>query len=90
MGESAPFPVGPYVLAAHGNCPVFFTTGFYTAPNRYEIICEPLFERIHLPRTNRQAALLECAKVYATRLAHHARRRPDNWFNFYPFWKSNE
>ena len=25
-------------------------------------------------------------QCYAERLEHHARRAPDNWFNFYDFW----
>lgn len=86
LGSLAPFPVGPYVLAAHSKCPVFFTTGFYTAPNRYEILCEPLFGQIDLPRKDRREALRDCARVYAERLEHYAKKMPDNWFNFYSFW----
>jgi predicted LPLAT superfamily acyltransferase len=86
LGSLAPFPVGPYVLAAHSKCPVYLTTGFYTAPNRYEILCERLFDRVDLPRKGRTEALRDCAKVYAGRLEHYAKQMPDNWFNFYSFW----
>jgi predicted LPLAT superfamily acyltransferase len=89
LGARARFPVGPYILAAHADCPVYFTASFSTAPNRYEIVCEPLFERIELPRRRREETLRRCAQRFADRLAHHARRRPDNWFNFYPFWSTD-
>lgn len=88
FGRKAAFPVGPYLLAHHVACPVYFTTSFYTAPGRYELLCEPLFERVHLPRAAREEALTACAQLYASHLERYARRVPDNWFNFYPFWST--
>lgn len=88
FGEKASFPVGPYLLAHHAACPVYFTTSFYTAPGQYELLCEPLFERVQLERGAREEALTACAQLYASRLERYARRVPDNWFNFYPFWSA--
>lgn len=86
LGYTAEFPIGAYLLAAVVGCPVYFTTSFYSAPNRYELLCEPFAERVHIPRAGREEALQGYAQAYARRLEHYARMYPDNWFNFYPFW----
>jgi predicted LPLAT superfamily acyltransferase len=86
LGQEAPFPVGPYLLASLAACPLYFTTSLYTAPNRYELICEPFADRVHLPRKEREASLRRYVEAYAKRLEFYARRNPDNWFNFFPFW----
>lgn len=90
LGKSAHFPVGAYLLAALVECPVYFTTAFYSAPNRYELLCEPFAERIQLPRGEREEVLKRYAERYAKRLERYARMYPENWFNFYPFWADSE
>lgn len=87
FGKKAPFPVGPYLLASVAGCPLYFTTSLYTAPNRYELICEPFIDRVYLPRGQRSSALEYYAQCYAERLEFYAKRRPDNWFNFFHFWE---
>jgi len=87
MGEPAAFPTGPFLLAALLKCPVYLVFGLYFEPNRYELFCEPFAERIELPRKQRQEALHGVVRRYAERLEHYARMAPDNWFNFYDFWK---
>ena len=60
--------------------------GLYTAPDRYDLHCEPFAERVLLPRQGRRAALEGYAQEFADRLARHCRMAPMNWFNFYDFW----
>lgn len=86
LGEPAPFPTGPFLLAAMLRCPVYLVFGLYSEPNRYDLYCEPFAERIALPRPRRQEALREWVARFAERLEHYARKAPDNWFNFYDFW----
>lgn len=88
MGAPADFPAGPFLLAYLLECPVYLVFGLYTAPSRYDLYCEPFAERITLPRRGREQALLDVVQRYADRLEEHARRAPDNWFNFYDFWGS--
>ena len=90
MGAPAPFPTGPYRLAATLRCPVYLFFGLYSEPNRYDIHCEPFAERIVLPRERRSEAIREYAQQFAHRLAHYGRLAPDNWFNFFDFWSSKE
>jgi len=87
LGETARFPTGPFLLASLLKCPVYLVFGLYFEPNRYELFCEPFAERIELPRPHRQAALQAVVQRYAARLEHYARLAPDNWFNFFDFWK---
>lgn len=88
FGKKARFPVGPYLLAAVAECPIYFTTAFYSAPNRYELLCEPLAERVFLPRSRREESVRRYAQLYAGRLEYYSRTYPDNWFNFYAFWEN--
>lgn len=90
LGRPAEFPAGPFLLASILRAPVYLVFGLYFEPNRYELFCEPFVEQIKLPRGNRQGALEETVQRYADRLEHYCRIAPDNWFNFYDFWKSAE
>lgn len=90
FGEEARLPTGPYILAATMKCPVYLTFGIYRDPDRYELFCEPFANRVELPRARRQEALAEYAQRYATRLEHYCRMAPDNWFNFYDFWRKGD
>ncbi|MGI5860839.1 MAG: hypothetical protein ACOX6T_02150 [Myxococcales bacterium] len=89
LGHPAPFPTGPYLLAAALGCPVYLAFGIYSEPNRYDLYCEPFAERIVLPRATRAQALAEYVQIYARRLEHFCRLAPNNWFNFYDFWSAN-
>jgi predicted LPLAT superfamily acyltransferase len=40
-----------------------------------------------LPRDSRERTLQAYAQRFATRLEHFVRLAPDNWFNFYDFWR---
>jgi len=85
LGRDAAFPVGPYVMASVLGCPLY-TMFAVRQGARHELHFECLRERVTLPRGARQQALAELAAVFATRLEHHVRRAPLEWFNFYDFW----
>jgi predicted LPLAT superfamily acyltransferase len=86
LGGIAPFPVGPYVLAALLECPVHLLFCLRRAGHNH-VYFEPFAERISLPRPHREAALAAQAQRFADRLAHYVRLEPLQWFNFYPFWR---
>ncbi|HJU08283.1 MAG TPA: acyltransferase [Rhodanobacteraceae bacterium] len=86
LGESAPFPVAPWLIAAALELPVILSLGIYRGGNHYDLIFEPLADRIELPRGQRDAALDAYIRHYAARLEHYVREAPYNWFNFYDFW----
>src|SRR5690606_14928717 len=86
FGAPARFPTGPYIMASVLRCPVLAVFGTYVTPRRYLLRCELLSDRVELPRADRERALTGYAQQFASRLEHHARAAPDNWFNFYDFW----
>lgn len=88
LGELAPFPVAPWLIASVLGLPVLLSLGVYRGGNRYELVFEQLAERVVLPRGNRDAALDAYIRHYASRLEHYVRDAPYNWFNFYDFWNS--
>ena len=88
LGEEAAFATGPFLLASLLRCPVYLVFGLYRSPNRYDLHCEPFAERIDLPRKQREAALRRWVGRYAERLEHYSRQAPDNWFNWYDFWRA--
>jgi predicted LPLAT superfamily acyltransferase len=90
LGTSAPFAVGPYVLAHVLECPVLL---FFCMRERlkdgawgYRLYLEPFADRIHLPRKGRAETAAAWAGRYAERLAAYAARFPLQWYNFYDFW----
>lgn len=87
LGEPAPFPVGPFRVAAMLKRPVFFMTGLYMGGNRYQIHFESLADFTQTERAGRDAAIHAAQQAYADRLSHFCRQAPYNWFNFFDFWQ---
>jgi predicted LPLAT superfamily acyltransferase len=89
LGRPAPFPTGPWQIAAALKVPVVLCFGLYRGGNRYELHFETFAETVRVERANREASLNAIIQRYADRLAHYTRSAPYNWFNFYDFWHLN-
>jgi len=87
LGVPAPFPVGPWALAAALQARVMVVFCLFRGGRRYEGYFEVFAERLAIPRERRNAEIEACVQRYAARLEHFARQAPYNWFNFYDFWK---
>jgi len=87
LGEDASFPMGPFLLASSLKCPVYTTFGLSRGSKRYDLNCHLFAERIELPRKDRKGALEAYVRQYAAKLEEAVRKAPDNWFNFYDFWR---
>lgn len=87
LGREAPFPLGPWRVAALLKRPVFLMAGLYLGGNRYAIHFEPLADFSQTPRPQREAAIRQAIIAYAERLSHYCRLAPYNWFNFFDFWR---
>jgi len=88
LGKDASFPAGPFLLASMLKAPVYLTFGLARGSRGYDLFCEPFADRIELPRKDRDAALRAYVARYAERLEHYVKKAPDNWFNFYDFWRA--
>jgi predicted LPLAT superfamily acyltransferase len=89
LGEAAPFPTAPWLLAATLKAPVILSFGLYRGGNRYDLHFETFADRIVADRRERAAAVARIVQQFADRLAHYARLAPYNWFNFYDFWNEH-
>ena len=89
LGEPAPFPVGPWLLAHSLRVPVMLCFGLYEGGNRYRLIFEPFADRVEIPRNERAQALDDVLARFARRMEHYVHVAPYNWFNFYDFWQQD-
>jgi predicted LPLAT superfamily acyltransferase len=89
LGQPAPFPTGPWLLANTLQVPVMLCFGVYRGGRRYALSFESFAERVDIPREARNQALDGVLSHYAQRLEHYARLEPYNWFNFYDFWQQS-
>ncbi len=85
LGEVAPFPQGPFLLAALLECPVYLFFCVKEA-GRYRLVFEPFSDEVKLPRKARVEALEGLAARYAARLEGLCAQYPLQWFNFFDFW----
>lgn len=86
LGDLAPLPLSPWLLAGITQAPVLLAFGLYCGGGRYQLHFETFSDRLLLPRARREALAHEYAQAYAARLEYYARKAPYNWFNFYDFW----
>jgi predicted LPLAT superfamily acyltransferase len=87
LGDIAPLPVGPYVLAALLECPVHLLFCLRRS-GRNHVYFEPFAQNISWQRSERDAVIAAWAQRFAERLEHYLRIEPLQWFNFYPFWRN--
>ncbi|CRI54944.1 LpxL/LpxP family acyltransferase [Pseudomonas sp. CCOS 191] len=89
LGQPAAFPQGPWLLAGLLGCPVNLL--FCLKLNgRYQITLEPFAEQLQWRRAERDQVIQQWTARYAERLALYCHQAPLQWFNFYPFWKSDD
>jgi predicted LPLAT superfamily acyltransferase len=86
LGADAPFPAGPFILAALLQAPVVLFFALYRGGKRYEIHFESFAERIAADSPPQAKHMREWVERYVARLEHYCRLAPYNWFNFYDFW----
>ncbi|WP_340115549.1 hypothetical protein [Pelagibius sp. 7325] len=89
LGRRAPFPQGPYVLAALMKCPVQLLFCF-KENGRFRVVFEPFSQGIKLPRKERAASLESLVGAFAKRLECYCLRQPYQWFNFFDFWRQDQ
>jgi predicted LPLAT superfamily acyltransferase len=85
LGQPAPFPPGPFVLASVLECPVY-TIVALAGPLGFEMHLELFAERLEIPRKGRAAALAAVVQRFARHLEQYCLQAPLQWYNFYDFW----
>lgn len=85
LGEDAPFPEGPFRMAATERVPVVTMFMVRTGHNAYRLQIKRLSREGDeaLTRDELKKALLE---RFACEIEQQIRKRPEQWFHFYDFW----
>ena len=89
LGHPAGFAQGPWLLAGLLKCPVNLMFCLKQA-GRYRVILEPFADAVHWRRSDREHVIADWTARYAERLGHYCLQAPHQWFNFYPFWKTDD
>jgi predicted LPLAT superfamily acyltransferase len=89
LGGQAALPQGPWLLAGLLKCPINLIFCLKGA-HGYQVILEPFAQAIEWRRSDRPQVIAFWAQRYADRLSHYCLQAPQQWFNFYPFWKSDD
>ena len=86
FGDPAPFPAGPFMLAAQRTVPIVAVFVMKECVRRYHVFVRQIGEKLDeaLPSRVRAQAM---AQEFAVCLEGVVRQYPTQWFNFYDFWK---
>lgn len=86
FGDPAPFPAGPFMLAAQRSAPIVAVFVMKKGVRRYHVYVRQLGAELDpdLPSRKRAEAM---AQAFAACLESVVRQYPTQWFNFYDFWK---
>lgn len=87
LGARAPFSPAAFRMMALLKKPVLLMFGIYRGGNRYDIHIERFSVPEEMPQRAGSAEIEALVARYASRLEHHCRAAPYNWFNFYKFWE---
>jgi predicted LPLAT superfamily acyltransferase len=87
LGVLAPFPEGPFRLAALLRRKVVFMAALYRGGRRYDLRFTQLADfGAEAAGGDRDAAIRAALERYVATLESLCREAPYNWFNFYDFW----
>ena len=88
MGQKADFASGPFVLASKFGVPISFVFSIKESNRNYHLYSSKL---CYPKRTRSEEDTIESAKMllhkYVQSLEAMVIKHPDQWFNFYQFWK---
>lgn len=89
LGASAPFPEGPFWLAALLRCPVY-TLSCLREGDAHRVEFRPFDDTTALKRADREAWREDAMRRYVAWLTDQCRRYPLQWFNFFPYWQTDD
>lgn len=85
LGEDALFPLGPFQMAAGFNVPVSIVFAFKETNSHYHYFGSPLIHRN--PEENKKDFAIRLAHLYVKDMESKIKKYPEQWFNYYDFWK---
>jgi predicted LPLAT superfamily acyltransferase len=89
FGAPALFPIGGYVMAAIAGAPIVQVFSLRESGGHYRFFGFPPLPPTRPAHHERDGHLKNCAQQFAANLESIVRRDPLQWYNFYPFWKTD-
>jgi len=89
LGRPARFPLGPFLLAAVCQCPVYLALCLRTGPEQYTTTMRPIAVARSVPKAERAKYVDEILSRYVSSLELICYAHPLQWFNFYDFWEED-
>jgi predicted LPLAT superfamily acyltransferase len=91
MGGKANFPVGAFALAANTDVEILAVFCMKESAKKYKIFVQPLPRR-HCeldpqPAISKKKTIENLVFSYAAELENIVKQYPEQWFNYYNFWK---
>jgi predicted LPLAT superfamily acyltransferase len=83
LSEEANFPIGPFVLATTFKVPISYVFSLKETNTHYHMFASK-------PKTytaNKQVAIPEALSDFTRELEAKLKQYPEQWFNYYDFWK---
>jgi predicted LPLAT superfamily acyltransferase len=88
LGVPAPLPEAPFLLPFVLGCPAVLMLALRSGPWSYAVFAETLADPPRkTPSIDRRHRARDLASVYASRLEHYCAKAPEQWFNFFDFWR---
>jgi len=91
LGEPAPFPLGPWLLASYFKVPVSYVFAIKESSKAYRFFATPI-KMVPYSSTpsQREEILVNSIKEYVSELEKIVKRYPLQWYNYYDFWKKEK
>jgi predicted LPLAT superfamily acyltransferase len=84
LGQSARFPMGPFLLAATFKVPVSFVFAVKESKLHYHLFASEIKD---YPTGGRNELIPLMLTDYATAMEEKVKQYPEQWFNYYNFWE---
>lgn len=91
LGKTAKFPAGPFIMAAKFGVPLSVVFAVKETSTHYHFFASDPIE-VKRARTPEQTekAVQELLQKYLAEVERMVLRYPEQWFNFYAFWKDQD
>jgi predicted LPLAT superfamily acyltransferase len=85
LSGKADFPIGAFALASYFDVPILSVFVLKESVSQYHVYVKPLSSTDVYASKREKAKLL--TREFVNELEVTVRKYPDQWFNFYEFWK---
>lgn len=84
LGKQARFPMGPFLLASTFKVPVSFVFAVKESQLHYHFFASPVFDYTGMTK---EAVMQQMLNDFKDELEYKVKKYPEQWFNYYDFWK---